>query len=94
MILHLPSPHYIHFTLYFIVLYFIPCIHLFSSVAADYPYINYYVINKSREEAGQFYTNNKLASHEELNAGKLGYSLAHSMDLYDEVSPGMTNCSS
>ena len=26
---------------------------------ADYPYINYYVINKPREEAGQFYTANK-----------------------------------
>eukprot|EP00092_Neocalanus_flemingeri_P026433 GFUD01028654.1.p1 GENE.GFUD01028654.1~~GFUD01028654.1.p1 ORF type:complete len:397 (+),score=86.11 GFUD01028654.1:71-1192(+) len=52
---------------------------------ADYPYINYYVINKPREEAGQFYTNNKMASHEALNASKLGYSLAHSMDLYDEV---------
>ena len=53
--------------------------------SADYPYINYYVINKPREEAGQFYTNNKLASHEALNASKLGYSLSHSMDLYDEV---------
>jgi len=52
---------------------------------ADYPYINYYVINKPRDEAGQFYTNNKLASHEALNASKLGYSLSHSMDLYDEV---------
>jgi len=52
---------------------------------ADYPYINYYVINKPREEAGQFYTNNKMASHEALNASKLGYSLSHSMDLYDEV---------
>ena len=29
---------------------------------ADYPYINYYVINKSREEAGQFYTDNKVAT--------------------------------
>lgn len=52
---------------------------------ADYPYINYYVINKPREEAGQFYTNNKVTSHEALNASKLGYSVAHSMDLYDEV---------
>merc|ERR1719490_1577 len=40
---------------------------------ADYPYINYYVINKSREEAGQFYTDNKAVSHDELNASKLGY---------------------
>jgi hypothetical protein len=31
----------------------------FSLVTADYPYINYYVINKPREEAGQFYTANK-----------------------------------
>ena len=53
---------------------------------ADYPYINYYVINKSREEAGNFYTHNKLASHDGLNAAKLGYTLVHSMDLYDEVS--------
>jgi len=52
---------------------------------ADYPYINYYVINKSREEAGNFYTQNKLASHDGLNASKLGYTLVHSMDLYDEV---------
>lgn len=52
---------------------------------ADYPYINYYVINKPRDEAGQFYTNNKVASHQALNASKLGYSLSHSMDLYDEV---------
>lgn len=52
---------------------------------ADYPYINYYVINKSREEAGQFYTDNKTASHDELNANKLGYKMAHTMDLYDEV---------
>jgi len=52
---------------------------------ADYPYINYYVINKPREEAGNFYTANKLASHETLAAGRLGYSLNHSMDLYDEV---------
>ena len=54
-------------------------------VSADYPYINYYVINKSREEAGQFYTENKQASHEELNASKSGWSVAHTMDLYDEV---------
>ena len=54
-------------------------------IAADYPYINYYVINKPREEAGQFYTENKLTSHETLAAGRLGYSLNHSMDLYDEV---------
>ena len=54
-------------------------------ISADYPYINYYVINKSREEAGHFYTHNKLASHEGLNAAKLGYTLVHSMDLYDEV---------
>ena len=54
-------------------------------VSADYPYINYYVINKSREEAGNFYTQNKLASHDGLNASKLGYTLVHSMDLYDEV---------
>jgi len=52
---------------------------------ADYPYINYYVINKSREEAGQFYTHNKQVSHEQLNPSRLGYSVAHSMDLYDEV---------
>ena len=31
-----------------------------SIFSADYPYINYYVINKSREEAGQFYTDNKV----------------------------------
>ena len=55
-------------------------------ISADYPYINYYVINKSREEAGNFYTHNKLASHDGLNAAKLGYTLVHSMDLYDEVS--------
>ena len=54
-------------------------------ISADYPYINYYVINKSREEAGHFYTHNKLASHDGLNAAKLGYTLVHSMDLYDEV---------
>ena len=53
--------------------------------AADYPYINYYVINKSREEAGNFYTKNKMASHQSLNASQLGYHVAHSMDLYDEV---------
>jgi len=52
---------------------------------ADYPYINYYVINKSREEAGHFYTQNKMTSHDSLNASKLGYHMAHSMDLYDEV---------
>ena len=56
-------------------------------ISADYPYINYYVINKSREEAGHFYTHNKLASHDGLNAAKLGYTLVHSMDLYDEVRP-------
>jgi hypothetical protein len=44
------------------------------------------VINKSREEAGHFYTENKTASHDELNASKLGYQVAHTMDLYDEVS--------
>ena len=57
----------------------------YCRVSADYPYINYYVINKSREEAGHFYTQNKLASHESLNPSKLGYHMAHSMDLYDEV---------
>ena len=54
-------------------------------ISADYPYINYYVINKSREEAGQFYSHNKMTSHDSLNASKLGYHVAHSMDLYDEV---------
>ena len=43
------------------------------------------MINKSREEAGQFYSHNKLTSHDSLNASKLGYHVAHSMDLYDEV---------
>ena len=61
-------------------------------ISADYPYINYYVINKSREEAGHFYTHNKLASHDGLNAAKLGYTLVHSMDLYDEVGD-LTVCS-
>ena len=60
------------------------------SISADYPYINYYVINKTREEAGQFYTQNKMASHDSLNASKLGYHVAHSMDLYDEVITGVT----
>ena len=58
-------------------------------ISADYPYLNYYVINKSREEAGHFYTQNKLASHDALNASKLGYTLVHSMDLYDEVSASL-----
>ena len=48
------------------------------------------MINKPREEAGQFYTNNKVTSHEALNASKLGYSVAHSMDLYDEVITGIS----
>ena len=61
------------------------CCNCVFSPPADYPYINYYVINKSREEAGQFYTDNKTASHDELNANKLGYKMAHTMDLYDEV---------
>ena len=67
------------------------CGSLVVFISADYPYINYYVINKSREEAGHFYTHNKLASHDGLNAAKLGYTLVHSMDLYDEVSPGALN---
>ena len=58
---------------------------IFFFFSADYPYINYYVINKPREEAGQFYTANKLRCHETLNAQRIGYSLNHSMDLYDEV---------
>ena len=48
------------------------------------------MINKTREEAGQFYTQNKMASHDSLNASKLGYHVAHSMDLYDEVITGVT----
>ena len=56
------------------------------NISADYPYINYYVINKSREEAGHFYTQNKMASHQSLNPSQSGYHVAHSMDLYDEVS--------
>lgn len=52
---------------------------------ADYPFINYYVINKPRKEAGDFYQKNKVECHQVLEPRKLGYSVNHSMDLYDEV---------
>ena len=59
----------------------VKCIITFS---AEYPYINYFVIQKTRHEAHQFFRAAQHNCFDIFNPTKSGYSCNHTIDLYDE----------
>ena len=54
------------------------------SPLAEYPYINYFVIQKPRVEARQFFREAQRHAYDVFNPTKIGYSCNHTIDLYDE----------
>lgn len=51
---------------------------------SEYPYINYFVIQKTRHEAHQFFRTAQHNCFDIFNPTKSGYSNNHTIDLYDE----------
>ena len=56
----------------------------FCNFSAEYPYINYFVIQKTRQEARQFFRAAQHHAYDVFNPTKTGYSCNHTIDLYDE----------
>ena len=56
----------------------------FISFSAEYPYINYFVIQKNRQESNQFFRSAQHHAYDLFNPTKTGYSCNHTIDLYDE----------
>ena len=53
-------------------------------ISAEYPYINYFVIQKNRLESNQFFRSAQHHAYDLFNPTKTGYSCNHTIDLYDE----------
>ncbi|CAB4067016.1 unnamed protein product [Lepeophtheirus salmonis] len=52
---------------------------------AEYPYINYYIIQKSRDEILNFYKKTRSRMFDTFNPNKLGYTCDHTFEIFDEV---------
>lgn len=51
---------------------------------SEYPYINYFVIQRPRDEVNEFYREARSSVYDCFNPQKLGYRCEHSIDLYSE----------
>ena len=51
---------------------------------AEYPYINYFVIQKTREHVHEFFKGAQHFAYDIFSPTKIGYCCNHSIDLYDE----------
>ena len=56
-----------------------------TPISADYPFINYYVIEKPRSEAESFYRSARGHAYDTFNPTRLGYKCDQSIDLFEEV---------
>ena len=53
--------------------------------SAEYPFINYYVIHKTRDEAAAIFREARSQAYNAFSPDKTGYCSAHTFDKYDEV---------
>ena len=53
-----------------------------SRFSAEYPYINYFVIQRPRDEVNEFYRVARSEVYDAFCPTKLGYKCEHSIDLY------------
>ena len=58
---------------------------LLYSFAAEYPYINYYVIQKPRAGTQEFFRRIRQTSYDAFNPTKIGYRCDHTIDLFEEM---------
>lgn len=58
---------------------------LFFLQTAEYPYINYYVINKPQAASEEFFRASRSRAYDILNPGRVGYRCHHSIDLFEEA---------
>ena len=52
---------------------------------AEYPYINYFVIHKTRDEATAVFTEARARTYDAFSPEKTGFGCGHTYDKYDEV---------
>eukprot|EP00094_Tigriopus_californicus_P009510 TCALIF_09168-PA protein Name:"Protein of unknown function" AED:0.26 eAED:0.36 QI:0/0.5/0.4/0.8/0.75/1/5/250/509 len=52
---------------------------------SEYPYINYYVINKPQAASEEFFRATRSRAYDILNPGRVGYRCHHSIDLFEEA---------
>jgi len=52
---------------------------------SEYPFINYYVIHKTRDEAAAIFREARSQAYNAFSPDKTGYCSAHTFDKYDEV---------
>ena len=57
--------------------------HLFFS--AEFPFINYFVIHKTRDEAAAVFKEARAATYDAFAPEKTGYTCSHDFGKYDEV---------
>ena len=53
--------------------------------STEYPFINYYVIHKTRDEAAAIFREARSQAYNAFSPDKTGYCSAHTFDKYDEV---------
>ena len=53
--------------------------------SAEYPFINYFVIHKTRDEATAVFKEARARTYDAFAPEKTGYTCGHSYDKYDEV---------
>ena len=54
-------------------------------LTAEYPFINYYVIHKTRDEAATLFREARAQAYDAFCPDKTGYCSQHTFDKYDEV---------
>jgi len=52
---------------------------------SEYPFINYFVIHKTRDEAAKVFKEARAQTYDAFSPEKTGYSCGHSYDKYEEV---------
>ena len=58
---------------------------IFLSFPAEYPFINYFVIHKTRDEAAAIFKEARSAAYDAFAPEKLGYTCGHTFEKFDEV---------
>ena len=53
--------------------------------SAEYPFINYFVIHKTRDEAAAVFKEARAATYDAFAPEKTGYTCSHDFGKYDEV---------
>lgn len=61
------------------------CFFFFSNVAAAFPYIAYYVVNKNQSDPAEFFQTLRKSSWRKFDPQILRYTTGHTYDMFSEV---------